>query len=93
MVCKFCEINSCETWTGNWCSTCRQIKNLCNVYSYERMLEIMKKCCIRDSTQLENKIKNHKETIPLKTIPEDVKEELTKSNELYTKVSTRSNKK
>ena len=84
MVCKFCEINSCETWTGNWCSTCRQIKNLCNVYSYERMLEIMKKCCIRDETQLEQKIKNHKQSLP--TVPEDIKEELSK-------VATRSKKK
>ena len=86
MVCKFCEINPCETWTGNWCSTCRQIKNLCNVYSFERMLEIMKKCCIRDETQLEAKIKNHKERLP--SIPE----ELTKSNELYNKPTTRSKK-
>jgi hypothetical protein len=90
MVCKFCEINSCETWTGSWCSTCRQIKNLCNVYSFERMLEIMKKCCIRDQEQLENKIKNHKEKLP--TIPEDVKEEL--SDNLYDKKPvTRSGKK
>tara|TARA_R110000803_G_scaffold112999_1_gene181427 strand:- start:109 stop:261 length:153 start_codon:yes stop_codon:yes gene_type:complete len=50
------------------------------------MLEIMKKCCIRDETQLEAKIKNHKERLP--SIPE----ELTKSNELYNKPTTRSKK-
>tara|TARA_B110000285_G_C14782625_1_gene449277 strand:+ start:133 stop:297 length:165 start_codon:yes stop_codon:yes gene_type:complete len=54
------------------------------------MLEIMKKCCIRDQEQLENKIKNHKEKLP--TIPEDVKEEL--SDNLYDKKPmTRSAKK
>ena len=70
MTCKFCESEPCETWTGNWCSTCRQLKNLCNVYGFPRMLEIMKKCCIRDSDQLENKINNHKEK--LKTIKEEI---------------------
>ena len=44
----------------------------------------MKKCCIRDTTQLENKIKNHKQSLP--TVPEDIKEELSK-------VATRSKKK
>tara|TARA_R110000772_G_scaffold179125_3_gene290557 strand:- start:499 stop:783 length:285 start_codon:yes stop_codon:yes gene_type:complete len=91
--CLFCESATNEYWFGNFCESCRKIKNLANVYGFDRVLTILEKCCIRDSTQLENKIKNHKETIPLKTIPEDVKEELTKSNELYTKVSTRSNKK
>ena len=79
MVCKFCESEATESWTGNWCSTCRQIKNLCNVYGFPRMLEIMKKCCIRDEHQLENKINNHKQV--------EAKEES------YSNVVTRSSKK
>ena len=43
--CKFCEAKPVETWFGSWCAECRQIKNLCNVYGYERVLEILKKCC------------------------------------------------
>ena len=58
--CKFCESKQVEHWFGSWCSECRQIKNLCNVYGYERVLEILKKCCIRDETQLEKKIEKHK---------------------------------
>ena len=82
MTCKFCETAPTESWTGNWCSTCRQLKNLCNVYGFERMLEIMKKCCIRDESQLENKIKNHKQ------LEEKIGDETYAS-----KVTTRSSKK
>ena len=91
--CLFCESATNEYWFGSFCESCRKIKNLGNVYGFDRILTILTKTCIRNPEQLENKIKNHKETIQLKTIPVDVKEELTKSNELYTKVSTRSNKK
>ena len=58
--CKFCEAKPVENWFGSWCSECRQIKNLCNVYGYDRVLEILKKCCIRDETQFEKKIDNHR---------------------------------
>tara|TARA_R110000772_G_scaffold175561_1_gene287301 strand:- start:344 stop:607 length:264 start_codon:yes stop_codon:yes gene_type:complete len=67
--CKFCESKPVENWFGNWCSECRQIKNLCNVYGYERVLEILKKCCIRNENQLEKKIIAHKEKLP--TITEE----------------------
>ena len=60
MVCVLCEKKSVENWFGSFCPDCRQIKNLGNVYGFERVLEILKKCCIRDETQLEKKIDNHK---------------------------------
>jgi hypothetical protein len=60
MVCCLCEKKSVENWFGSFCSECRQIKNLGNVYGFERVLEILKKCCIRDESQLEKKIDNHK---------------------------------
>ena len=58
--CILCEKKPCEAWFGSFCSGCRQIKNLGNVYGFERVLEILKKCCIRDENQLEKKICNHK---------------------------------
>jgi hypothetical protein len=63
--CLWCEKKPKE-WFSNWCSSCREQKNLNNVYGFERVLEILKKCCIRDETQLENKIKNHKEKVDKK---------------------------
>ena len=61
MVCVLCEKNSVENWFGSFCPECRQIKNLGNVYGFDRVLEILKKCCIRDENQLERKIDNHKQ--------------------------------
>jgi len=60
MVCVMCEKNSVENWFGSFCPECRQIKNLGNVYGFDRVLEILKKCCIRDENQLEKKINSHK---------------------------------
>jgi len=60
MVCVLCEKKAVENWFGSFCPECRQIKNLGNVYGFDRVLEILKKCCIRDENQLERKIDNHK---------------------------------
>ena len=54
--CAFCETKPRETWLGSYCSECRQLKNLCNVYGYERVLGILKEVCIRNEDQLERKI-------------------------------------
>ena len=56
--CLWCETKPKE-WFSNWCAECREQKNLNNVYGFDRVLTIMKKCCIRDESQLENKIKKH----------------------------------
>jgi len=88
--CRFCESKPVETWFGSWCTECRQIKNLCNVYGYERVLEILKKCCIRNENQLENKIRNHKERLP--SIPEEMVTDASTSDESYEKPKTRAKK-
>ena len=54
--CGFCEQKPRETWFGSYCVECRQLKNLCNVYGYERVLGILKEVCIRNEDQLERKI-------------------------------------
>ena len=84
MVCVLCEINSTETWFGSFCSDCRKIKNLGNVYGFERTLSILTKCCIRDEDQLERKIISHKK---LPTIPEESETDLS-----YERPKTRKSK-
>lgn len=92
MVCVLCERNPVENWFGSFCVECRQIKNLGNVYGFTRTLDILKKCCIRDESQLEKKIENHKTKLP--TIKEEKEVDLKSSTELYDeKRTTRSNKK
>ena len=58
--CYFCETEDRESYTGYWCKGCREIKNICNVYGYERVLKILKEVCIRNEDQLEKKILNKK---------------------------------
>tara|TARA_R110002126_G_scaffold155336_2_gene302376 strand:- start:101 stop:409 length:309 start_codon:yes stop_codon:yes gene_type:complete len=62
-LCYFCEKESRESWSGYWCSQCRKIKNLANVYGYDRVLSILNECCIRNEDQLEKKILNRKNIV------------------------------
>lgn len=91
--CRFCESKPVETWFGSWCAECRQIKNLCNVYGYKRVLDILRKCCIRNESQLENKIRNHKERLPtIDESTEELESKLNDSDESYEKPKTRAKK-
>ena len=60
-VSKFCERETTETWTGSWCSTCRKMKNLGNVYGFEELYGICERVCVRNETQINNKINLEKE--------------------------------
>ncbi len=81
MPCYFCEKAPRENYvSGYWCEGCRKIKNLGNVYGFDRILEILNKCCIRNPDQLEKKIEKEK-----KPTADDTKD--------YDKPHTRSAKK
>ena len=96
MTCRLCEKESVENWFGNFCYNCRKIKNLGNVYGFDRIYGILEKCCIRDESQLENKIRNHKQR--LSSIPEstesteELESKLNDSDESYEKPKTRAKK-
>jgi len=64
--CYFCEKEPKENYLGYWCESCRKIKNLGNVYGFDRVLNILTKCCIRDTKQLESKIEIHQKNIEKK---------------------------
>ena len=59
--CYFCETNERESWSESWCATCKQMKNIGNVYGFDKMLDIVKKCCLRNDIQLENNVKRENE--------------------------------
>ena len=79
--CYFCEVEEREHWGGYWCKSCRQIKNLGNVYGFERTLAILKSCCIRDETQLERKIEGQKKKVNKAT--DDDEESVKNSDKSY----------
>jgi len=58
--CYLCEKETVENWFGTYCTNCRKIKNLGNVYGFDRIYGILENCCIRDPTQLEAKILKQK---------------------------------
>ena len=61
--CVMCEVKPNQYWGGAFCENCRAIKNLGNVYGYEKILEILKKCCIRNEQQIQNKIDIQKKVL------------------------------
>tara|TARA_R110000851_G_scaffold191416_3_gene342040 strand:- start:6821 stop:7096 length:276 start_codon:yes stop_codon:yes gene_type:complete len=53
--CSFCEKETC--YTAKFCDiTCRKIKNICNVYGFEEVLEVLNKVCLRNEKQRQYKI-------------------------------------
>ena len=81
MPCYFCEQEPREYFSGYWCKSCRELKNICNVYGYK---DILKKVCIRTEEQLENKIQINKNK---KTEEKDTKNnnENNKTNKVITR--------
>ena len=39
--CVMCEVKPNQYWGGSFCENCRAIKNLGNVYGYEKILELL----------------------------------------------------
>jgi len=84
MPCYFCEKESREYYSGYWCASCRELKNICNVYGYKRSLDILKKVCIRSEEQLENKIHINKKNVLKEKDTKDI-EENNKTNKIITR--------
>lgn len=56
MYCYYCREKKIESWTGYFCPTCEKIQSISKCYGFDRTLNVLEKCCIRNSAQLENKI-------------------------------------
>ena len=53
--CTLCEQET--VYLSNHCESCREIKNIINVYGYIEVLKILKRVCLRTATQQDHKIK------------------------------------
>tara|TARA_Y100000401_G_C8132403_1_gene130780 strand:+ start:194 stop:463 length:270 start_codon:yes stop_codon:yes gene_type:complete len=89
MPCYFCEKNPKEHYLGYYCEYCRKIKNILNIYGVNESLSILESVCIRNEDQRNRKINLEKKKI----IQNNAETELTKSQNLYDKPNTRSQKK
>lgn len=52
--CYFCEKE--RVYTSYYCINCRKIKNICNVYGFEEVLDVLNKVCLRNEKQRQYKI-------------------------------------
>ena len=76
--CSFCEMETC--YTQKFCDkTCRKIKNICNVYGFEEVLQVLNKVCLRNEKQRQYKI------------DAKLKDDSDNGDETYMKPKTRSN--
>ena len=82
--CLLCENEVC--YVSKWCVGCREIKNIMNVYGAEKVLDIVKRVCVRNGEQLNRKIEMEKEVI------NKVEEELCENKELNEKIKKQINK-
>tara|TARA_R110000796_G_scaffold12500_1_gene41250 strand:- start:207 stop:404 length:198 start_codon:yes stop_codon:yes gene_type:complete len=61
-VCSFCQENEKEEyWGDGLCVTCKDIKNISKVYSFQKSLDVLRKVCLRNETQLDNNVKRELE--------------------------------
>ena len=61
--CYYCDVNVRENWSDSWCKSCKELKNIGAVYGFEKMLDVVKRCCLRNDTQLENNIKRENKEV------------------------------
>ena len=49
-VCSFCQENEKEEYWGGdgLCVTCKDIKNISKVYSFQKSLDVLRKVCLKE---------------------------------------------
>mgnify|MGYP003635597657 FL=1 len=56
-ICKFCELEVCETWYGNWCEKCRKLKHIINLFKLDKVMSVLSTVLIVDEEKQKEKIK------------------------------------
>ena len=80
MSCYFCQ-GAREGWTTYFCNDCTEMSRIVKVYGKKEVLDILRTTCIRNKSQIKNKIdivKNAQESAPVVTRSQKKKEPLTK---------------
>jgi hypothetical protein len=61
-ICKFCELEVCETWYGNWCEKCRKLKHIINLFKLDKVMSVLSNVLIVDEEKQKEKIKEELKT-------------------------------
>ena len=61
-VCKFCEIENCDTWYGNYCLKCHKLKRIIHLFSIDKVMGIVENVLIVSEEDQEEKVKEELKT-------------------------------
>jgi hypothetical protein len=60
--CRFCLVESCDTWYGNWCVRCHRLQRLISLFGGEKVMGILNNVLIVNEDQQEENIKEELKT-------------------------------
>ena len=60
--CKFCMVETCDTWFGSWCSRCHKLQRMIALFSGEKIMDVLTSVLITDDNTREEKIKQELKT-------------------------------
>ena len=78
--CAWCEKET--VYTSKYCDNCRKIKNICNVYGFQEVRDVLEKVCLRNQKQRQYKI----DAIVKEDIEKEKKEYNTRSKKEEKKI-------
>jgi hypothetical protein len=58
MACKFCQMESTESWLGSWCERCHRLQRLISLFGGEKIMSILENVLIVDADTQKEKIKD-----------------------------------
>tara|TARA_R110002153_G_scaffold263043_1_gene424201 strand:- start:706 stop:1014 length:309 start_codon:yes stop_codon:yes gene_type:complete len=56
-VCKFCEVETCDTWYSSYCAACHKIKRIIALFGIEKVSNILDTVLLVDFDSQKNKVK------------------------------------
>tara|TARA_R110000751_G_scaffold38680_2_gene92662 strand:+ start:964 stop:1221 length:258 start_codon:yes stop_codon:yes gene_type:complete len=61
-LCRFCEVENCDTWYGNYCAKCHKLKRVIHLFSIDKVMNIVENVLIVNEEQQEENIKDELKT-------------------------------
>ena len=61
-TCRFCLVESCDTWFGNYCKSCHKLQRVIHLFGIEKVMGIVESVLIVDDDTQKDKIKTELKT-------------------------------
>jgi hypothetical protein len=60
--CRFCEVETCDSWYSNYCAKCHKLKRVIHLFSIDKVMNIVENVLIVNEDQQEENIKEELKT-------------------------------